>query len=48
MSKISQRKDLYKIIGVEKECDFTEIKKAYRSQAFKLHPDRNDSVDAKQ
>lgn len=48
MSKISQRKDLYKIIGVEKECDFTEIKKAYRSQAFKLHPDRNDSIDAKQ
>ena len=33
--------DLYAVLGVDKNASADEIKKAYRSQAFKYHPDRN-------
>lgn len=33
--------DLYKVLGVQKSSTQDEIKKAYRSLAFKYHPDRN-------
>ncbi|NDJ53449.1 MAG: J domain-containing protein [Chloroflexi bacterium] len=39
-------KDYYKILGVNKDADEKEIKKAYRRLARELHPDVNDAPDA--
>ena len=33
--------DYYKILGVSKEADTSQIKTSYRNLAFKFHPDRN-------
>lgn len=45
--KKSKRKDYYKILGVEKDADENQIKKAYRKAAIIHHPDKNpDDEDA--
>jgi len=38
--KRSKTKDYYKILGVARTCTDAEIKKAYRRESLKHHPDK--------
>ena len=38
--KRSKTKDYYKILGVARDCGEIDIKKAYRRESLKHHPDK--------
>ena len=40
--------DFYKILGVERTADASEIKKAYRRLARKYHPDMNKAANSEE
>ncbi|XP_046859863.1 dnaJ homolog subfamily C member 7-like [Xenia sp. Carnegie-2017] len=42
--KKSKRKDYYKILSLPKDCSDADIKKAYRREALKHHPDRHSGA----
>ena len=38
---MSDKRDYYEVLGVERTCEAIELKRAYRRLAMELHPDRN-------
>lgn len=44
--RIKNCKDYYEVLGLNKSCNDSELKKSYRKLALQFHPDKNKAPGA--